>query len=58
MNAKEVFGKVVSNKKLGLALTVVGSVLAAAGKGISTIVEKNEAKELIKQLVDEKLAGK
>ena len=58
MNAKELIGKVASNKKLGTALVVVGAVAGAIGKGIQHVVEKAEAKEVIKQMVKDELAGK
>lgn len=55
MNVKEIVGKIVTNKKAGIALKVVGGIAAAAGAGIMALVEKKETKELLQQLVKDEV---
>lgn len=58
MNVKEIVRKIVTNKKAGIALKVFGGLAAAAGAGIMTLVEKQETKETLKQLVKDEFANR
>ena len=57
MNVKEIVGKIVTNKKAGIALKVFGGLAAAAGAGIMALVDKKETEETLKQLVKDEIAN-
>lgn len=58
MKVKEFIGKLITNKKAGIAFKVAGGLLGAAGAGILTLVDKKETKETLKQLVKDEFANK